>query len=77
MCGIGLCAPASKSQRKTEIAADDVRSRRVYLTQRGAATIPVIRDAVNELEREWETRLGPADWQQLKRLLIELNAALA
>src|SRR5215208_5196667 len=55
---------------------DDVRSRRVFLTERGAATIPVIRDAITELEREWETSLGPADWQELKRLLIELNAAL-
>lgn len=59
------------------IDPDDVRSRRIYLTQRGAATIPIIRNAIAELEREWETRLAPTDWHELKRLLIKLNAALA
>jgi DNA-binding MarR family transcriptional regulator len=52
---------------------DDPRSRRVYLTRRGTSTITVIRDAVAELERDWETRMGTADWQQLKQLLLQLN----
>jgi hypothetical protein len=43
------------------------------LTQRGASTIGIIRDAATALEREWEARLGPEDWQQLKRLLVVLN----
>src|SRR5215216_6025155 len=42
---------------------DDVRSRRVYLTERGTSTISVIRDAVTELETAWETKLGTKDWQ--------------
>jgi DNA-binding MarR family transcriptional regulator len=56
---------------------DDVRSRRVYLTPRGTSTISVIRDAVTELERDWATRLGPEDWDRLKRLLATLNEAAA
>src|SRR4051812_25897245 len=39
-------------------APDDVRSRRVHLTPRGTSTIAVIREAVNELERDWEAQLG-------------------
>jgi DNA-binding MarR family transcriptional regulator len=56
---------------------DDVRSRRVYLTERGASTISTIRNAVTELERDWETRMAPTHWQQLKRLLVELNEAVS
>src|SRR5215217_4600826 len=56
---------------------DDVRSRRVYLTERGTSTISVIRDAVTELETAWETKLGTKDWQALKRLLVRLNEAAA
>lgn len=55
---------------------DDVRSRRVYLTERGTATIGVVRTAIAELEAEWEHRLGTADWQELKRLLVRLNDAV-
>ena len=58
------------------IDPDDVRSRRVYLTSRGTSTIKVIRDAVTELERDWEARLGAEDWDQLKRLLVVLNDAV-
>jgi DNA-binding MarR family transcriptional regulator len=56
---------------------DDVRSRRVYLTPRGASTIGVIRSAVTELERDWETRLGREGWGQLRQLLAVLNQAIA
>jgi DNA-binding MarR family transcriptional regulator len=56
---------------------DDVRSRRVYLTERGTSTIAVIRSAVTELENGWEGKLGTKDWQALKRLLIRLNEATA
>src|SRR6476659_5880469 len=37
---------------------DDRRSRRIALTDRGRALIPVIRGAVAETEREWATALG-------------------
>jgi DNA-binding MarR family transcriptional regulator len=56
---------------------DDVRSRRVYLTERGASTISVIRNAVTELERDWESRMAATHWPQLKRLLVELNEAVS
>src|SRR6516164_4613596 len=37
---------------------DDQRSRRITLTQRGLAIVPVIRDAVAEIEQEWRAALG-------------------
>lgn len=52
---------------------DDVRSRRIYLTERGTSTTSVIRDAVTELDKQWETKLGSTDWQALKQLLVRLN----
>ena len=54
---------------------DDVRSRRVYLTKRGTSTVSVIRNAVTELDKDWETKLGTNDWKQLKQLLARLNEA--
>jgi len=56
---------------------DDVRSRRVYATERGVATIAALRSAVAELERGWESRLGPEDWDELKRILVRLNSLIA
>jgi DNA-binding MarR family transcriptional regulator len=56
---------------------DDVRSRRVYLTERGTSTVGVIRNAVTELDKGWERKLGTNDWQALKRLLVRLNEAAA
>jgi DNA-binding MarR family transcriptional regulator len=55
----------------------DLHSRRVYLTERGRSTITVIRNALTELERDWQTMLGTDDWQQLKRLLRRLNHTLS
>jgi DNA-binding MarR family transcriptional regulator len=55
----------------------DVRSRHVHLTPRGISTIKVIRDAVTELERDWEAQLGSDRWRQLKELLAGLNEASA
>ena len=50
----------------------DLRSRRIALTRRGEQTIPVIRDAVAEIERDWEARLGPERFAELNGLLREL-----
>lgn len=55
---------------------DDVRSRCVYLSERGTSLIKVVRNAVTEVERDWEARLGSADWHELKRLLTQLNEAV-
>jgi DNA-binding MarR family transcriptional regulator len=52
---------------------DDRRSKRVALTRRGERAAYTIRDAVRELERDWERQLGPESFSQLRSLLLELN----
>lgn len=52
---------------------DDLRSKRIVLTQRGYSTVPVIREAVSEVETTWAQQLGPERFTQLRNLLIELN----
>jgi DNA-binding MarR family transcriptional regulator len=51
---------------------DDLRSKRVYVTDRGEATREVIRDAVREVEAEWAAELGAEDLEQLRALLTRL-----
>jgi hypothetical protein len=41
------------------------------------STISVIRDAIAELERDWEARMGKPDWDELKRLLVQVNVAVS
>jgi DNA-binding MarR family transcriptional regulator len=55
---------------------DDRRARRIALTNRGRALIPVIRDAVSETERKWAAGLGKDRFAQLRQLLLELNEVL-
>jgi DNA-binding MarR family transcriptional regulator len=52
---------------------DDLRSKRIVLTERGTSAIPVIREAVSEVESAWAQRLGPKRFTQLRSLLVELN----
>ena len=52
---------------------DDRRSKRVVLTQRGEQAAHTIRDAVSEIERDWEEQLGADRFAQLRGLLVELN----
>ncbi|MGZ4393558.1 MAG: MarR family winged helix-turn-helix transcriptional regulator [Gaiellaceae bacterium] len=52
---------------------DDQRSKRVALTQRGAAAGGVIREAVAEIETAWAEQLGPKRFNQLRNLLLDLN----
>src|SRR5690242_20137144 len=52
---------------------DDLRSKRIALTGRGAAAIRVIREAVGEIEAAWQQELGPTRFAQLRELLVELN----
>jgi DNA-binding MarR family transcriptional regulator len=52
---------------------DDMRSKRVVLTQRAESAVPVIREAVAEVETGWAQQLGPERFTQLRDLLIELN----
>jgi len=56
--------------------ADDLRSRRIALTPRAEAAVPVIRDAVAEIEAEWTQQLGAEQFGQLRDALAELNRRL-
>jgi DNA-binding MarR family transcriptional regulator len=53
---------------------DDQRFKRIHLTERGHAAAQAIRDSVAQIEAELEQQLGPAPFDQLRRLLIQLNA---
>src|SRR4051794_4100105 len=52
---------------------DDLRSKRIALTARGASAIRVIRQAVTEVETAWAQQLGPERFAQFRALLLELN----
>jgi len=52
---------------------DDLRSKRIVLTERGAAAVGVIREAVAEVEATWSEHLGPNQFAELRELLLELN----
>ena len=56
-----------------EVDPDDLRSRRIVLTDRGSSLIPVIRDAVRDVEATWSDQLGRERFDELKTLLVELN----
>jgi DNA-binding MarR family transcriptional regulator len=51
----------------------DKRARRIHLTPRGKSAVRTIRQAVTEVEREWERRLGSERLAQLRTLLRELS----
>jgi DNA-binding MarR family transcriptional regulator len=53
--------------------ADDLRAKRIVVTERGKSAAKVIRAAVTELEQEWAHQLGERRFAQLRSLLIELN----
>jgi DNA-binding MarR family transcriptional regulator len=52
---------------------DDLRSRRIHLTRRGNAVCRTIREAVMDVERDWERRLGSKRFALLRDLLRELS----
>ncbi|MFN8185616.1 MAG: MarR family transcriptional regulator [Gaiellales bacterium] len=51
----------------------DRRSKRIALTHRGERAGYTIRDAVAEIERDWEAELGRERFGELRSLLLELN----
>jgi DNA-binding MarR family transcriptional regulator len=57
--------------------ADDRRSRRIHLTDRGRAVIPVIRQAVSDAERDWADAIGRRRFEELRAILVELNGLAA
>jgi hypothetical protein len=46
----------------------------VHLTKRGHAAAQSVRESVAGIEDEVEQELGPARFDQLRELLVELNA---
>src|SRR5262245_64702126 len=56
---------------------DDRRARRLALTDRGRALVPIIRGAVSDAERDWAATLGEARFEQHRELLVELNQIAA
>jgi DNA-binding MarR family transcriptional regulator len=56
-----------------EADPDDLRSKRIVLTDRGSSLVPVIRDAVRDVEAAWSEQLGQERFAELKSLLVELN----
>jgi DNA-binding MarR family transcriptional regulator len=56
---------------------DDRRARRIVLTDRGRALVPVIRNVVAETERDWAAALGKGRFAQLRELLVDLNEVVA
>src|SRR3954468_17655014 len=52
---------------------DDLRSKRVALTRRGASAIRIIREAVAEVEAGWAQQLGPERFAQFRAVLLELD----
>jgi DNA-binding MarR family transcriptional regulator len=55
----------------------DRRSKRIALTPRGERAGRTIREAVMEVEREWEAQLGRDRFAELRSLLLELNQLTA
>ena len=62
---------------RRELDPDDRRARRIALTDRGRALVPVIRGAVARTERDWTAVLGEERFVQLRELLVELNGVVA
>lgn len=55
---------------------DDLRSKRITLTERGVAAVRVIRESVAEAEAVWREQLGATRFAQLRELLVELNRSI-
>jgi DNA-binding MarR family transcriptional regulator len=53
---------------------EDQRSKRIHLTERGHAVARTIRESVAEIEAEVGRELGSERFDQLRQLLIRLNA---
>ena len=51
----------------------DTRSKRIDLTPRGVLIGQTMRDAVSEIEHDWQEQLGPKRFAQLHQLLAELG----
>lgn len=57
-----------------ETDSGDQRSKRIRLTPKGRAASRAIYETIQDVETEWKSQLGPRKFDQLRGLLIELNA---
>lgn len=57
-----------------ETDSGDQRSKRIRLTPKGRAASRAIYETIQDVEIEWMSQLGPRKFDQLRGLLIELNA---
>jgi DNA-binding MarR family transcriptional regulator len=55
---------------------DDLRAKRIALTERGEAIVPVIRGAVAEVEAAWAEQLGADRFARFREALVELNGLI-
>ena len=55
---------------------EDLRSKRIALTERGITAIGVIREAVGEMETAWAQQLGTARFAQLRSILVALDETI-
>jgi len=60
-----------------EADSNDQRSKRIRLTPKGQAATNAIYEIIQGVEAEWEQRLGPRKFAQLRRLLTQLNTITA
>jgi len=60
-----------------ETDSSDQRSKRIRLTPKGQAATNAIYEIIQGVEAEWEQRLGPRKFAQLRRLLTQLNTITA
>jgi DNA-binding MarR family transcriptional regulator len=51
---------------------DDLRGKRIHVTDHGNAAIEAMRDAIRELEAEWALAIGAERFALLRELLTEL-----
>lgn len=52
---------------------NDGRSKLIRTTDKGERSVEAAWEAIADLEREWRTLLGPADYKTLRKLLRALN----
>ena len=55
-----------------ETDSDDRRFKRIRLTARGRAATRAIYEIVKQVETEWEQQMGPRNFGELRRLLMQL-----
>lgn len=53
----------------------DLRSKRIHITPRGRTVAVTIREAVEQVEREWAALIGAKRLEQLRETLRELSEA--